>query len=107
MQLEIRPPENSNIFDLVLNTYVSLNLIPKFIFENNILDINENTKVGDIFIFDSDFIFDETIFNKIVQNDLKFITSYKRNGLKASFENYLLTENSDILSSESNSFFLL
>ena len=108
MLLEFRPPVGSNLFDVVLNTYTSLDLIPKFMKDNNITNVNMVTKTGDVFVYDTTLIVDEIMLDKINKGRLLFMTSDAPNNvIKADSTNYLLIESSEILSSEANINFLI
>jgi hypothetical protein len=103
MQVSKSFPEGCTFFDVVLQCYSSLNLMPKFIIDNNIKDLNLITRAGQTFIFDNDFIDDEFISNEAATNDYKYCT-----GKVPPFNrlSYILTESGEILSSETNELFL-
>jgi len=103
MTLFYTPPEGCTIYDLVLNGYTSLNLMSKFIRDNNIEHIDIITTAGQTFQYESDLIYDFFIFDEIVNNDYKFCTG---KGLSQDATNYLLIENTDILSTEGDNLFL-
>jgi hypothetical protein len=108
MQLLFKPSIGSTILDVCLNVYLSLNLLPKLIQDNNITNLNAVTGIGDTFIYDTDFIFDEFQSRDVLKNDYKFCTG-NVNIPNASFtnENYLLIESGAILSSEAGELFLI
>lgn len=107
MQLSFRAPEGSNIFDLVLNTYTSLDMLPKFIKDNNITNLNMISKVGDIFIYETDLIINKIMIDRISRDRLLFTTSDINNTTFIGNSNYLLIESYDNLLSESNIKFLI
>ena len=107
MQLTFRPPEGANLFDICLNTYTSLDMLPRFIKDNNITDLNMQTKVGDLFIYESDLIINEIMIDVISRNRLLFMTGDINSATVITPSNYLLIESYDILQSEANINFLI
>ena len=103
MLITYSPPEGATIYDLVLNIYTTLNLMTKFIQDNNIQHIDLITSVGQSFIYDSDYIFDEFIFDEIIENNYIFCTG---KGIPQTDDNYLLTEEPQILADEGNDLFV-
>lgn len=103
MLARYRAPEGASLFDLVLNTYTSLNLLTKFILDNNIRGYDLITKVGDEFLFDTDLIVDNFMFDDIIDNQLIFVTG---KGLPQEPDNYLQTELPENLQDESFDDFL-
>lgn len=97
-------PEGCTFFDVVLQCYTSLNMMPKFIMDNDIKDLNLITSAGQTFVFDNKLIDDEFISNEAVKNDYKYCT-----GKVPPFNrlSYILTESGEILSSEENELFLI
>ena len=107
MQLEFKPAEGSNLFDIILNTYTSLDLLPKFVSDNNITNLNMVAKTGDIFIYETDLIVDEIMLDKINKGRLLFMTSNVKNNVIIGDSNYLLIESGDILATDANINFLI
>ena len=99
--------EGCTFFDVVLQCYLSLNLMPKFIIDNNITDLNLMTTAGQVFKYDPSFISDEFLNNEILKNDYKFRTGTPIFDTTAIRGNYLLTEASEILSTENKNDFIL
>jgi len=108
MQQSFKPSIGSTILDICLNVYCSLNLLPKFIMDNNIKSLNLVTGINDVFVYDTDFVADEFLQRDILKNDYKFVTGnlYIPN---ASFtnENYLLIQSGAILQSDAGDLFLI
>lgn len=99
--------EGCTFFDVVLQCYLSLNLMPKFILDNNITDLNLATTAGQVFKYDSDFISDEFLSGEVLKNDYKFCTGRPIFDNTIVRGNYLLTETPEILSSEDANDFIL
>lgn len=99
--------EGCTFFDVVLQCYLSLNLMPKFIIDNNITDLNLATTAGQIFNYDSDFISDEFLSGEVLKNDYKFCTGRPIFDNMIIRGNYLTTETPEILSTENANDFIL
>ena len=99
--------EGCTFFVVVLQCYLSLNLMPKFIFDNNITDLNLATTAGQVFKYDSDFIADEFLNNEVLANDFKFCTGKPIFDNTIIRGNYLTTETPEILSTENTNDFIL
>lgn len=97
--------QGCTIFDVVLELYLSLNLLPKLIFDNNITDLNAITTTGQKFLYDTEFIFNEKMSNEITKKNYKFRTSDLKIFSNAVFGEFLLIENSEILQDEANNLF--
>ena len=108
MLLEFKPPIGATILDVCLNTYLSINLLPKFIKDNSISNMDFVAGINDVFVYDTDFIFDEFMSKDVQKNSYKFVTG-DVNIPNASFSNqdYLLIETSEILKDEANNLFLI
>jgi hypothetical protein len=108
MQQSFSPSLGSTILDICLNVYCSLNLLPKLIQDNNIQSLNFVSGVGDVIIYDTDFVADEFIQRDILRNNYKFVTG-DLHVPNASFtnENYLLIENGAIMQSDAGDLFLI
>lgn len=98
--------QGCTIFDVVLELYLSLNMLPKLIFDNNITDLNAETITGQKFYYDTDFVTNERMSEEIVKKDYKFRTSETKKTISVIVEEYLLIESSEILQDEANNFFL-
>ena len=68
--------EECTIFDVCLQLYGSLDLLPKLISDNGIIDISAKIKKETLFIYDTDFIDNEFISNEIIRNSLNFCTGF-------------------------------
>ena len=99
--------QGCTIFDVVLQLYLSLNLLPKLILDNNITDLNAITTTGQVFKYDTDFIFNEILSEEITRKDYNFRTSELKIFNRATLDNYLLIENTEILKDETNNLFLI
>lgn len=99
--------QGCTIFDVVLELYLTLNLLPKLIFDNGITDINAVTTTGQIFQYDTELIFNETMSEEIIKKNYNFRTSDLKIYNKAVKGNYLLIESSDILQDEANNLFTI
>lgn len=108
MLVKYSPPSNCSIYDLVIQIYTNLDLLSKFIIDNNIQEYDLITDVGESYIYDTDFIFDELIYSEIISNKYLFstgITYYSPNITNKDV--YLDTEDSDDLNSEAPDDFIL
>jgi len=97
--------QGCTIFDVVLQLYLSFNMLPKLIFDNNITDLNAVTFTGQKFIYDTDFIFNEIMSEEILRKDYKFSTGELKIFNRAILGDYLLIENGEILKDEANNLF--
>ena len=103
-----KAPSGCTIFDLVLQCYLSLNLMPKFLIDNNIEDLNFLTVVGQVFVYDTDFVADDFMAMEILKNNYVFCTGKLLvTNIPAVRSNFLLIENGDILSTENNTLFII
>jgi len=76
-------------------------MLPKFIEDNNITNLNRVTGVGEVYIYDPMYIVDAFMYNDVVRNDYKFVTGdYSLPDSSFSSEEYLLIETSEIMASE-------
>jgi hypothetical protein len=66
--------QGCTIFDVVLELYLSLNLLPKLIYDNGITDINAITTTGQKFLYDTEFIYNEKMSDEITKKNYKFRT---------------------------------
>jgi len=98
--------QGCTIFDVVLELYLSLNMLPKLIFDNNITDLNAITYTGQKFIYDTDFVFNEIMSDEIIRKNYKFSTGELKIFSRAILGDYLLIENSEILKDEANNLFI-
>jgi hypothetical protein len=99
--------QGCTIFDVVLQLYLSLNLLPKLILDNNITDLNAITTTGQVFVYDTDFVYNEILSEEITRKNYNFRTSELKIFNRSNLENYLLIENGDILATETNKLFLI
>ena len=106
MQVFKQFQEGCTIFDVVLELYLSLNLLPKLVIDNNITDLNLITTTGQNFVYDTDFVANERMSEEIMKKNYKFRTSEAKKTNSVVTENYLLIENSEILQNEVNEFFI-
>ena len=108
MLLSFKPSIGSTILDVCLNVYLSLNLLPKLIEDNGITNLNAVTGIGEEFIYDTEFIYDEFESNEVMRNQYKFVTG-DVSMPNASFTSgdYLLIESGAILSSDAGELFLI
>lgn len=79
-----------SIDDVVLNTYGTVNLRGKLISDNGVDNINGITATGDEFVFDTDFIADQNMYDQIVANRLFFRTGIAQRFLILDNENLVL-----------------
>jgi hypothetical protein len=98
--------EGCTIFDVVLELYLSLNMLPKLVVDNNITDLNLRTITGQGFFYDTEFIANERMSEEIIKKNYKFKTSEAKKTNNVVAENYLLIENGEILQNEVNEFFI-
>ena len=102
MQLFYNPKKGATIFDIVLNTYCTINLITKFALDNAIYSFDYVASGNEQFVYNSELIAKEHISNEILVNNYNFTTG-NLNIPNASFnDDYLLTENEEIISTEDN-----
>jgi len=64
MPTNYRTYSNQNMLDICLNTYGSLNLLGKFVKENNISNVLYNPNNNINFIFDDKLIVDRLVYNE-------------------------------------------
>jgi len=105
MQVFKQFSQGCTLFDVVLELYLTLNMLPKLIFDNNITDLNAITFTGQMFKYDTDFIFSETMADEIIRKDYKFSTGELKVFNRAILGDYLLIESEEILKDEANNLF--
>jgi hypothetical protein len=91
---------------MVLQVYTSLDLVGKFILDNNISTYDILTGVGEVYIYDTEYIYDELIYNEIMDNKYKFCSF--GNILFPLYENndiFLTTEDVTIIDTENSESF--
>lgn len=98
MLQEFRSPEGATILDVCLNVYLSLNLLSKFVKDNNITDLNKRTKTNELFIFDTDYIYNEFQNLDVKRNDYIFRTS-DFGVLSSKLNKVLMLASTDVLAS--------
>lgn len=86
--------------DLVLNTYGTLNMRGKFISDNKLTDLNRLAATGDSYIFDTEFIDDQSLFFFMRDKELIF-----RTGIE-SIINFIGCEDGSILQAENDKLFV-
>lgn len=106
MQVFKQFQEGCSIFDVVLELYLSLNMLPKLLIDNNITDLNLVTVTGQNFVYDTDFISNEAMSEEITKKNYKFKTTEAKKTSSIIAENYLLIENTEILQNEVGEFFI-
>jgi hypothetical protein len=97
--------QGCTLFDVVLELYLSLNLLPKFIVDNNITDLNAITTSGQVFKYDTDFIANEILSEEIARKSYQFKTGDLKIFSRGIVGEYLLIESSEILKDEANNLF--
>ena len=103
MLLEYKPSLGATILDMVLNTYLSLDLLPKFVEDNGIDNLNLVAGGDEVYIYDTDFVSNEFMSIEVLRNSLKFTTgSYTIPNALLTDEDYLLTESDEIFSTGDN-----
>lgn len=98
-------PQGCTIFDVVLQCYLSMNMLPKLIEDNSIKDVNLTTIANQEFVYDDDYIYDEFQSNDVIKNNYKLCTGDLKIFNNVVRGNYLLIENSEILKDEVNNLF--
>jgi DNA-binding winged helix-turn-helix (wHTH) protein len=106
MQVFKQFQEGCSIFDVVLELYLSLNMLPKLLIDNNITDLNLVTVTGQGFFYDTEFSANERMSEEITKKNYKFKTTETKKTNTVVAENYLLIENSEILQNEVGDFFI-
>lgn len=98
--------QGCTIFDVVLELYLSLNLLPKFIIDNQITDVNVLTVTGQVFKYDTELVSNENMSDEILRKNYRFQTSALKINKNVILGNYLLIESEAILKDEANNLFL-
>ena len=89
--------EGCTFFDVVMQCYLSLNMMPKLILDNGIKDLNLTTTAGEVFLYDTDFVSDEFLNNEVVKNDYKFCTGRPIFYDSENRFSFLITENNEYI----------
>jgi hypothetical protein len=97
--------QGCTLFDVVLELYLSLNLLPKFIVDNNITDLNAITTSGQVFKYDTDLIANERLSEEITRKSYQFKTGDLKIYSRGILGEYLLIESAEILKDEANNLF--
>lgn len=105
MQVSKQFEQGCTIFDVVLELYLSLNLLPKLIFDNKITDFNLLTSTGQTFVYDTEFIVNEQMSEEITKKNYKFRTGDIKKSNNVIVEDYLLIESAEILQDEASNYF--
>ena len=98
--------QGCTIFDVVLELYLTLNLLPKFIIDNQITDVNILTVTGQVFKYDTELVSNERLSDEILRKNYRFQTSELKINRNVILGNYLLIESAEILKDEANNLFL-
>lgn len=70
--------EGCTLFDVVLQCYFSINLLPQLIMDNNVQNVNAVTTAGQVFLYDPELVTDEFLRDDAMRNDYKFCTGTLR-----------------------------
>jgi hypothetical protein len=97
--------QGCTIFDVVLELYLSINLLPKLIIDNDIKDLSTITTTGQVFKYETDLVSNEILSEEIKRKNYKFSTGQLIILNRAILGDYLLIENSEILKDEANNLF--
>lgn len=105
--LEFKPPKNATLFDIVLNTYGTLDLLSKFMLDNNINDVNTMATGLETFTFDYSLVNNYGQYDTISIKEMQFTTG--DSVLSAFFEqpNNILTEAEEVLLNEDSDDFII
>jgi hypothetical protein len=98
--------QGCTIFDVVLQLYLTLNLLPKLILDNHITDLNTLTTTGQSFVYDTEFIDNEQMSQEITKKNYKFKTSDLKIRNNSIIGDFLLIESEEILQDEANNLFI-
>lgn len=98
--------QGCTIFDVVLQLYLSLNMLPKLILDNNITDLNTLTTTGQSFVYDTEFIDNEQMAQEITKKKYNFKTSDLKIRNNSIIGDFLLIESAEILQDEANNLFI-
>jgi hypothetical protein len=98
--------QGCTIFDVVLQLYLTLNMLPKLILDNHITDLNTLTTTGQSFVYDTEFIDNEQMAQEITKKNYKFKTSDLKIRNNSIIGDYLLIESAEILQDEANNLFI-
>lgn len=92
MQRSFKVISGQSVFDLLLNTYGTINLLGKLITDNNWTDLSTLTTTGQVIYYDDELIADYNLFDSIQQNNTKFRTGVA--------EEFRITDNNVILQTD-------
>lgn len=70
--------ENSNIYDICLNTYGSFNFLVKLMDDNNFPGVNYYPIAGEVFLFDETLVLDQNINRTANNQNIKYATRYRK-----------------------------
>lgn len=91
--------EGCTIFDVVLQCYFSINLLPQLIMDNNVQNINAVTTAGQVFLYDPELVTDEFLRDDAMRNNYKFCTgTLRETDPPTSREAYILIDKDPLLS---------
>ena len=83
-------------------------MLPKFIEDNQIKSLDRVTGVGEVYLYDPEYVCDAFLYDDVLRNNYKFVTGdYSLPVSGFTSENYLLIETSEILSTEAGDLFLI
>jgi hypothetical protein len=98
--------QGCTLFDVVLELYLSLNLLPKLIIDNDIKDLNAITTTGQVFKYDTELISNEIMSEEIKRKNYQFCTAELKIFNRAIVGDYLLIESQEVLKDEANNLFI-
>ena len=107
MIIEFIPPKNASIFDIVLNTYGSMDLLGKLISDNKITDVNMLAKGNEVFSIDYSKIKNYELFLYFKNNNVQLVTGDSLIQTIIPEEDYLTTEQPDVLETDDNDLFII
>lgn len=70
--------EGCTIFDVVLQCYFSINLLPRLVEDNGVQNLNAVTTAGQVFLYDPELVADEFLRDEALRNDYKYCTGTLR-----------------------------
>lgn len=106
MQAHKQFEQGCTIFDVVLQLYLTLNMLPKLILDNHITDLNTLTTTGQSFVYDTEFIDNEQMAQEITKKKYNFKTSDLKIRNNSIIGDFLLIESEEILQDEANNLFI-
>jgi hypothetical protein len=107
MILTFQPPKDASVFDIVINTYGTLDLIGKFTQDNKIDDLSVLADGLTSYQYDFDSIENYNDYFKVQENHYKYVTGQKFIVEAVLPLNYLLTEADIIIANEQANLFIV